>query len=215
MSNRGHLSLSLFVALAGVMSAQTTPLQVQFYDYAGLRPAALHEFVLRVDKIMSGAGLSIKVKVCDRNKNNNNDETSCESQTGRVRRLVVRVLTGEAKTRRDARRLPLGQSFANHEGGTYASVFVGAVQDQAADADIPWITVLAYAAAHEIGHLLLGSQAHTPRGLMKANWDIYDYQEMNQNRCHFSSEQILQLTQQYGASTRADSGTGVILPSTR
>jgi hypothetical protein len=210
MSNRGRLSLSLFVTLSGVMSAQTMPLPVQFYDYAGLRPAAFHEFVSRVDKIMVGAGLSIQVKICDRN-----DEAACETQTGRVRRLVVRVLAGGAKTRRDARRSPLGQSFADHEGGTYASVFVGAVQDQAADADVPWITVLAYAAAHEIGHLLLGSQAHTRRGLMKANWDLNDYQEMNQNRCHFSSEQIRELAERYGASHRADQDTDAALTSPR
>jgi hypothetical protein len=95
--------------------------------------------------------------------------------------------------------LPLGQSFADNKGGTYASVFLASVQDQAAEANVPWITVLAYAAVHEIGHLLLGNQTHTLRGLMKANWGREDYAGMDQNRCHFSSEQILQLTLRYGA----------------
>ena len=116
---------------------------------------------------------------------------------------------------RDARRLPLGQSFADHEGGTYASVFLASVQDQSAEANVSWVTVLAYSAAHEIGHLLLGNQAHTPRGLMKANWDRNDYEGMNQNRCHFSSEQILQLNKRYGVLGRADLGTDNAFASPR
>jgi hypothetical protein len=95
-------------------------------------------------------------------------------------------------------RPPLGQSFVDSEGGSYASVFVAPVQDQAAAANVPWVIVLAYAAAHEIGHLLLGDQAHTPRGLMKAQWESNDYQAMNQNHFHFSSEQIRELTRRYG-----------------
>jgi hypothetical protein len=66
------------------------------------------------------------------------------------------------------------------------------VQDQAAAAGVPWVVVLAYAAAHEVGHLLLGS-AHTPRGLMKAEWDGRDYEAMNQNACRFDEKQSGQL----------------------
>jgi hypothetical protein len=194
MSNRGGLILLLFLALAARASAQTPALQVQVYDYAGLKPAALRKFATLLDSILVGAGLSIQVKLCDRN-----DEASCETKPGSARRLVIRVVAGQAKTMRNASRLPLGQSFADHEGGTYASVFLEAVQDQAVEANVPWATVLSYATAHEIGHLLLGNQAHTPRGLMKANWNRNDYEAMNQNHCHFSIEQIHQLARCYGA----------------
>jgi hypothetical protein len=52
---------------------------------------------------------------------------------------------------------PLGLSFADHEGGTYASVFLAPVRTEAAEQDFPWVTILAYAATHEIGHLLVGN----------------------------------------------------------
>ena len=204
MSNRGCLVLSLCLALAGKALAQKTTIQVQVYDSAGLKPADLREFVTLTESILVGAGLSIHVKPCERNV-----EASCETQTGSARRLVIRVM---AKTVRNGR---LGQSFADHEGGTYASVFLAPVRHEAAAQDFPWVTILAYAAAHEIGHLLLGNQAHMPWGLMKAKWDREDYKGMNQHRCLFSSEQILRLSQRYGASHRADPGTDTALTNPR
>jgi len=36
--------------------------------------------------------------------------------------------------------------------------------------------ILGHAAAHEIGHLLLGSNSHSPFGLMRARWSGQDLQ---------------------------------------
>ncbi len=36
--------------------------------------------------------------------------------------------------------------------------------------------ILGHAAAHEIGHLLLGSNSHSPQGLMRARWSRQDLQ---------------------------------------
>jgi len=83
----------------------------------------------------------------------------------------------------------LGHSVVSEQGGVYATVFLEAVQHQASAANIPWTVLLAYAAAHEIGHLLLGASAHTPRGVMKGNWDAQDMQAMFQNSFPFSREQ--------------------------
>ena len=210
MSNRGRLILAIFLTLAGKVSAQTTPLQVQVYDYADLQPSALREFTTLTQEILINAGLSVQVEVCARRI-----QGSCAAQTANARRLVVRVVAGGAKRMSNVGRPPLGQSFADSEGGTYASIFVAPVKDQAAAANVPWVIVLAYAAAHEIGHLLLGDQAHTPRGLMKAHWDSNDYQAMNQNHFHFCVEQIRELTERYGASHRADQDTDAALTSPR
>jgi hypothetical protein len=213
MAHRSYAILLQVLALIGnsttMLSGQTPTVQVQVLDYADLKPAALHDFVARTHQILVDAGLSVQVKLC-----RGNLAMACESETG-VRRLVIRLVAGEAKKMSNLRRPPLGQSFADHQGGMYASVFLERVQDAAAGANVPWVTLLAYATAHEVGHLLLGDEAHTARGLMKANWDRKDYEAMSQNHFHFSREQIRQLTQRYGASTRVDSGTEVILPSTR
>ena len=128
----------------------------------------------------------------------------CESQPAGVRRLMIRVVAGEAKRMSNVRRPPLGQSFADQRGGTYASVFLERVQNAAAGANVPWVIVLAYAVVHEVGHLLLGDQAHTVRGVMKASWDRKDYEAMSQNHCHFSQEQVRELANRYGGVMQAD-----------
>jgi hypothetical protein len=84
-------------------------------------------------------------------------------------------------------------------------------QDQAAAVDVSWVIVLSYAAAHEVGHLLLGDHAHTPRGLMKAHWDQNDYRDMNQNRFHFSEEQVRELTGRFGITHSVKIGSSVAL----
>jgi hypothetical protein len=213
MSNRGCLILLFFLASAcnaTKVSAQTAALQVQVYDSAGLKPAVLHEFIARTQAILADAGVSVQVDACP-----NGLMASCESQPGSSKRVVIRVVARMPESLNNARRPPLGQSFVEHEGGTYGSVFLAPVRDHADDVNVPWVTVLAYAAAHEIGHLLLGEHAHTPRGLMKANWDRNDFRAIDQHNLHFNSEQIRQLTLRYGASSRADLGTDASLTSPR
>jgi hypothetical protein len=103
--------------------------------------------------ILAGAGLSVHVEACARDV-----EESCKTPPGTARSLVIRVVTGTATKMRNVRRAPLGLSFADREGGTFASVLLERIQDEAAEADFSWVIVLAYAASHEVGHLLLGTR---------------------------------------------------------
>jgi hypothetical protein len=196
MKKRDRLILFL-VLLAGKLSAQITAVEVHLDDYARLQPSTFQRLVTQTQKILAETGLSIQMKACERSL-----PISCESQTGKTRYLVVRVVANGPTKMKNVMRPPLGQSFADHDGGTYASVFLERVQNQAASADVPLLNVLAYATAHEIGHLLLGNEAHTPRGVMKGTWDRKDYEAMKQNYLHFSKEQVRQLRSRYSTATR-------------
>ncbi len=189
----------LLLTLAGnakTVSAQTSALQVQVYDYTGLNPAALHELVARTQEILASSGISLEVDLCARGG------APCESHTGSSRQVVLRVVADICKNMKNARLETLGLSVADHDGGTYASVFLKPAEGKASDANLPRIVVLAYAAAHEVGHLLLG-EAHCPQGLMKATWDTNDFQAMAQNVFHFSPEEMRELTNRYGTAHRA------------
>jgi hypothetical protein len=204
MSNRGCYLLLLFLALAGgakSVSAQAAALQVQVYDYTGLSPAALHEFITRTQEILTGAGISVEVDACARGVS-----TPCESRRGSFKQVVIRVVAGAPGSSKQARWQHLGQSIATHDGGTYASVFLKLAEDETAETNLPRILVLSYAAAHEVGHLLLGDRAHTPQGLMKGDWATDDFQAMAQNRFRFSAEQTRELKHRYGAGRPAGIG---------
>jgi hypothetical protein len=209
MSNRGYSLPLLLWTLAGnanQVSAQTAALQVQVYDYASLKPAVLREFIGRTQAILVGAGVSVQVDACG-----NNPVEICGSQAaGSSKWVVIRVVAGASKSTKNVRHPPLGLSFAGHGGGTYASVFLQPVKDEADEASLPWVIVLSYAAAHEIGHLLLGDQAHTSRGLMKANWNTNDFLAMAQNHFHFSEEQTRELASRYGTVRLPETGLDVV-----
>jgi hypothetical protein len=202
MKNRGCYLIPLLLTLAGygdAVSAQTSALQVQVYDYTGLSPAAFHEFVARTQQILAGSGVSLEVDACER------DSAACEGHSGSSRQIVIRVIADTAKSMKNVRLETLGQSVADVGGGTYATVFLRPVEEKASDANVPRIVVLAYAAAHEIGHLLLG-EAHSPQGLMKATWGANDFLAMSQNNFHFSPQQARNLTSHYGAPRQAEVG---------
>jgi hypothetical protein len=204
MANRGCYLLLLLLALSGGakrVSAQAAALEVQVYDYTGLSPSALHEFITRTQEILAGAGISVEVDACARGVS-----TPCESRRGSFKQVMVRVVAGAPGKSKEARRQHLGQSIATHEGGTYASVFLNLAEEEAAETNLPRMLVLSYAAAHEVGHLLLGDEAHTPRGLMKADWETDDFRAMAQNRLRFSAEQTRELKRRYGAGRHAGIG---------
>ena len=212
MKNRGCFLLLLLLTLAGnanTVSAQTSALQVQVYDYAGLSPAALHEFITRTQEILASSDVSLEVDACARGA------APCESHTGSSRQVVIRVVADTGKNMKNVRVEKLGMSVAGHDGGTYGTVFLKPAEEKASDANLPRSIVLAYAAAHEVGHLLLGDQAHTPRGLMKATWDTNDFQAMAQNGFHFSPEQARELASRYGSSHQAHDGADSLITSRR
>jgi hypothetical protein len=202
MPNRGCILLLLFlglVASATSVSAQTVALQVRVYDYSGLSAAALRAFTTNTQRILTEAGLSVEVDACPKVV-----ATPCESRYGSSSQVAIRVVGAAPRSDRNARWQHLGQSIADHDGGTYATVFLDLVQDEAAHTDLPRMLVLAYAAAHEVGHLLLGNDAHTAEGLMQAHWKNEDFQAMAQNRFQFSPRQAEELKRRYGTGRSMD-----------
>ena len=49
--------------------------------------------------------------------------------------------------------------------------------------------VLGHAMAHELGHVLLGPNAHFELGLMLPNWDARNFDDMSKGRLNFTGEQ--------------------------
>ena len=54
--------------------------------------------------------------------------------------------------------------------GTLATIYLEPAERLAREARVTTGTVLARAMAHELGHLLLGTNTHSPRGLMRPVW---------------------------------------------
>jgi hypothetical protein len=213
MSIRGCLFTLAFLALAGnttYLSAQTAAVQVQVYDYSGLNPAALHEFMKHTREILINSGVAVEVDLCGPAVSR-----SCENLNGSSKLVVIRVVPGSAAAGKNSLWQPLGLSYAGHEGGTYASIFLKPAEEKANQVNLSPIDVLSYAATHEVGHLLLGDQAHTSRGLMKAHWEAEDYRAMALNRFYFIPEQARALRLRYGTPSKVEKSAAIAFADRR
>jgi hypothetical protein len=88
--------------------------------------------------------------------------------------VIVRLL-GDTPSR-DGDPWSLGHSYVDTEAraGVLATVFVNRVTATARRVRADRATLLGRAIAHEIGHLLFGTTAHSSTGLMRARWSDGD-----------------------------------------
>jgi len=120
--------------------------------------------------------------------------------------LMLRIIPeffGSMKS--DLRRDNLGFAPSTEDGGVLASIFFYRVQ--ALTKGRPTAPLLGNAIAHELGHLLLGSNAHSSTGIMRARWDHNLLKLMDRSSLKFTPEQaklirvrIAALTNQNGTS---------------
>ena len=84
--------------------------------------------------------------------------------------LVVRLVRSNEAPRLAP--LVLGEAFidAGAKAGVLATIYMQRVEQMAAFSDTDVSRLLGRAIAHEVGHLLLASNTHTSRGLMRARW---------------------------------------------
>ena len=83
----------------------------------------------------------------------------------------------------------------------YASLFASEVRKHADQFGLTPESLMGYAMAHEIGHLLLGEK-HAASGLMRAAWGKQEYREMAQRWLGFSLDQKKSLYETLAASSQ-------------
>ena len=81
--------------------------------------------------------------------------------------------------------------------GPIAQIFFRQVQDFARTYRVDLRTMLAYVIAHEIGHLLLPGNAHSPNGVMRANWDSPLAREAVKGSLTFTEAQAARIRARY------------------
>ena len=77
--------------------------------------------------------------------------------------------------------------------GKYADVFYDRIERMHAIWHTSRAGLLGYVAAHEIGHLLLGSHSHAPIGIMRAHWQAEEIRQISMGSLFFSPQQARQM----------------------
>lgn len=106
----------------------------------------------------------------------------------------------------------LGISYLSADGsGCYSEVFVEPVEElQKKEFLIGTAPLLGQAMAHEIGHLLLGANAHSARGIMRALWQRGDLVLADRGSLLFDEDEGQKMRERLGMGIRKNAA-GVLV----
>ena len=143
-------------------------LVLRVFDRSGGLPADRQAVIQAADSILRQADISATWVDCSR-------DSALASQAPctdplRSGELAIRITAGPPETAPREQRA-LGYSLVEPEvGGTLATVFSDRVAWLASSSGVEHTALMGRAVAHEIGHLLIGTNEHSPSGLMRALW---------------------------------------------
>ena len=151
-------------------------LNVRVFNYAQALPETWKLAREIAANILGQTGIQTSWMECSLSSEGNFTVPACERPLG-PSDLVLRLVPASPATRAQFGSGTLGIA-AQPERGTpaSASVFYDRVEQLAKGGAASVAVILGHAAAHEIGHLLLGSNSHTPQGLMRDRWSRQDLQ---------------------------------------
>jgi len=133
------------------------------------------------------------------------DLLAVESDAVRQAALIVAILSMKQAERIDSVATGDRMGFTARgagENGRVAYVRYDRVEMHTGENGMDSARVLAIAIAHEIGHLLLPYNTHSPTGLMRADWTNADLQRAQRRLIFFTAEQGRLLRSRIQASPR-------------
>jgi hypothetical protein len=173
---RGFARTTAAIVAVVLMTSTRTPassaviddsLLVRIYDNAGILASELASALRTTHDIMRRADLIVDWVQC-RARRDGLVPAVCDQPLSSSD-VVVRLIEGSDKETGERR--ALGYSLFDSSGiSGFATVYVDRVDWLARRAQYPRAPLLGRAIAHEIGHLLLRSNAHTEGGLMREVW---------------------------------------------
>ena len=183
----GIIAASLLTATVEAGGGRRTA-TVRVYCVAGAatpdRPSALSF----ADAVLSPGGVDVQWRDCAARPED------CAGPTT-AGEFVIRLQPGPRVAHVWAE-MPLGSAVVvpHEQMGVFATVYTDRVDRKAREAGMETHVLLGLALAHELGHLLLGTTAHTPSGLMRAVWTKAELRRNRPDDWMFTTRNIAEIT---------------------
>ena len=172
---RGVVGFTMMLGLAGRAGAASPPsVAVVAFDQAGIDAGVLARAKTEIARIYGEAGVSVRWI----------EPAALESSEAFTIQLLLRRRPVNGSTS------IMGTAIGDvHEARGSAFVFYDRVLVSAHQEHQDVARVLAYAMAHEMGHLLLPPAAHSPSGIMRADRDGNDLRRIGNGSLQFTDAQ--------------------------
>jgi hypothetical protein len=167
------------------LGAAASAITVAIYDDAQLSPRVLADAEDEATRIYQRAGIPILWIGCNRSKMDAKSDSRCQDPPSPIH-LNLRIVPHARKSSDDI----FGVAFLSPEGtGAYSDVFYDSVEQLDRDWHVGIARVLGHVMAHELGHLVLGSNAHSRQGIMCPSWHVDELHRASMGALLFSEEQ--------------------------
>ena len=187
-------SFLLWASIAGAQSSETGRLKVMVLDSVGVSPALLRRTENETARIFRDAGIEIQWVNCLKR----GEAETCHHVLGANEFMLHIVPHGNTRTD-----LVFGEAFLGEDGsGKYADVFFDRIQAASGPSEPDTAQLLGAVAAHELGHLLLGSRAHSRAGIMQPVWERECLRRIWMGSLLFTREQARSIQLRFGVPTR-------------
>ena len=189
--------ITIFSTRAGDL---TPAFEVHVINLTEATPGTITSAEAEAGRILRDAGLKVVWLNCPREQAVPDPADRCQQPFGPAN-VFLRVLSDQTK-----------KGFQDTIFGfavlpALASVYYGSAVDLARafrteGMDVP--TILGGAMAHEIGHLLLGLDSHSPIGIMQAHWGRKQVRELLKRNLLFTGEQSRQIRAEWQTRMKLD-----------
>ena len=137
-------------------------------------------------RILHQAGVNVHWVNCGAEAADPSEQCHDIANPGLVVRMIPHARTFEEEV--------FGVSFLNDDTGTYADLFLEPIERlHEQEKGITLAQILGDVLAHELGHLLLGSNAHSRDGIMQPHWTKEQLHRAGMGRMQFSKEQAAKM----------------------
>lgn len=176
-------SATAFAAASGIGGEKDLAITVRVYDYAQVRRGALIAAEQQAGSIFRKTGLTLNWCNVPIGTAESLLDSICGQPAGRARldlRIVSRLKVVPGLTADST------MGFAWGDSAT-VSYHWGKAADPRGEA-MSW-DILACVIAHEIGHVLLGPNSHSPTGIMMGEWSHDALRDAGEGRLRFTPQQ--------------------------
>ena len=191
---------ALLPAVAAAQGTSETPtvLRVSVFDDARVGTTMLRKAEREASRVFRRANIDIIWLQCHQDSPQQTAFGRC-SEASYPAHLHLRVVMRS----HGAKESIMGMAFQSGDGkGCYADLFQERALALQEESHVDAAIILGHAMAHELGHLLLGTNSHSRDGLMRAHWEPGDLAQAAKGNLLFSPEQSSRMRNRF---TRDDS----------
>lgn len=187
-----YIAALVVLALQVALPASEAQVTLRIYNAASIPYRTLDVAEQQVGFIFRAAGVLIRVVNCAAEKSSDPSATVCPLVLGPSELVLRLVPRGKSSSE------TFGIAFLPAEGqGRYSDVFYTPVLEmrQSFSGRLPLDEgrLLGHIIAHEVGHLLLGSNSHSSAGIMVARWHASELESLAAGKLLFTLEQSQKL----------------------